>query len=253
MRTGAFAVLEHEGGIVSALLHQREGKLVVLLRLTMETGEYIRRQATIGDDAADGCHAVHIPLAVVLAVHQLQDAAAPTLHRQVDVLAYVGHVGDDLESFVAHVFRVRGGETDTYARRCLCHSAQQHWEGNRLSVRLLEAVGIDVLSQQGNFLVTLCHEVGHFIEDAFHITAALAATGVGNDAVGTEIVATTHNGHEAGDVVSADARGNDIPIGLCSGKLHVDGFLTGLYRGNQFGQSKIGIRSHHQVHMMVGD
>ena len=32
----------------------------------METGEYIRRQATIGDDAADGCHAVHIPLAVVL-------------------------------------------------------------------------------------------------------------------------------------------------------------------------------------------
>ena len=109
------------------------------------------------------------------------------------------------------VFRVRGSETDTYARRCLCHGAQQHWESNRLSVRLLEAIGIDVLSQQGDFLITLCHEVGHFIEDAFHITATLTATGVGNDAVSTEIIAPTHDGDEAGDVVSANARGDDIP------------------------------------------
>ncbi len=153
---------------------------------------------------------------------------AAALYRQVDVLTYVGHVGNDLESFVAHVFRVRGSETDTYARRCLCHGAQQHWESNRLSVRLLEAVGIDVLSQQGDFLITLCHEVGHFIEDAFHITATLTATGVGNDAVSTEIIAPTHDGDEAGDVVSADTRGDDIPIGLCGGELHVHCFLTGL-------------------------
>ena len=105
-----------------------------------------------------------------------------------------------------------------------------------VSVRLLEAVGIDVLSQQGDFFITLCHEVGHFIEDAFHITATLTATGVGNDAVSTEIIAPTHDGDEAGDVVSANARGDDIPIGLCGGELHVHCFLTGLYRGNQFGQ-----------------
>ncbi len=31
----------------------------------------------------------------------------PTLYRQVDVLTYVGHVGNDLESFVAHVLRCK--------------------------------------------------------------------------------------------------------------------------------------------------
>ena len=146
---------------------------------------------------------------------------------------------------------MRGGETDTHARSSFGYGAEQHREGNDFACRLLKTVRVDVLPQQGDFLVAFRHEVSDFVEDTFYVTAALTSTGVGDDAIGAEVVTATHDGHKSGDMIAADTRGNHVPIGFGGGKLHVDCFLTGFYGGNQVGQSQVGIRAYYEVDMMI--
>ena len=52
----------------------------------------------------------------------------PQLLRQVDMLADVRHLSDDLQRLVAHVLRVAGGEADAHLRSFLGHAAQKTWE-----------------------------------------------------------------------------------------------------------------------------
>ena len=120
------------------------------------------------------------------------------------MLAHIGHLRDHFQRFVTHILRMRGSETDAYSRSSFGHRAEQHREGDDFTCRLLKTVGIDVLPQKCDFLVAFCHQVRHFVEDTFHVTAALASTGVGHDTVGTEIVTATHDRHESGDMIAAD-------------------------------------------------
>ena len=169
---------------------------MIFLRFGMETGKYICRQTTIGDDTTNSIHTFQIPLTGIFTIHQFQDARTPTLYRQMDMLAYIGNLCDDFQCFVTHILRVRGSETDTYPRCGLSHSAEQHRESNNLPIRFLKTVGIYILSQQGDFLITFSHEVGHFVKDAFHITTTLTPTGIGNNAIRTEVITSTHDGHK---------------------------------------------------------
>ena len=57
------------------------------------------------------------------------------------------------------------------------------------------AVGIDILTEEHNFLVAVLHEFTHFIDDVLRFSAPLSASYVGNDAVCTEIVASEHYWH----------------------------------------------------------
>ena len=226
---------------------------MVFLSLAVEAAENVGRQAAVGNNTADGCHAFQVPLTVVLTVHQFQDTAASALHGQVDVAAHVGLFGNDVQRLVAHVLGVRGGEADAHAGRGLCHGAQQLREVDHRAVGPLEAVGVDVLPQQGDFLVAACLEVGHLAQDALHVAAALAATGIGHDAVGAEVIAPAHDGHEARNVVAAHARRHHVAIGLGGRQFHIDGLLPGFGGGNEVGQGEVGVGTCHQVHAVVGD
>ena len=79
---------------------------MVFLGLGMVTHKDVGRQATIGDDATNDCHTVKIPLTGVLAVHQLQDTVRTALHRQVDMLADIGYLGNDTQRLIAHILGV---------------------------------------------------------------------------------------------------------------------------------------------------
>ena len=85
---------------------------MILFRLAVETGENIGGKAAIGYDATDSRHPLQVPFTVVLAVHQLQYAAASALYRQVDVAADVRLLGNDVQRLVAHILGVRGGKAD---------------------------------------------------------------------------------------------------------------------------------------------
>ena len=169
---------------------------MVFFRFRVITAKDVGAQATIGDDATDSCYTIQVPFAGIFTVHELQDAGASALYRQVDVLAYIRHIGNDLKRFVAHVLRMRGGETDTHVRYGFGHEAKEGGEVDGFAI-LFEAIGVHVLTEEGHFLVTLGGEVEHFVEDAFHITASLTSTGIRNDAIMAEIVTTTHDAHKA--------------------------------------------------------
>src|SRR6516164_1938438 len=63
----------------------------------------------------------------------------------------------------------------------------------------LQPVGVDVLAEEGNLLHPLCGELADLLDDLHTAAAHLAPPHVGNDAVGTEVVAPLHDGDEPGN------------------------------------------------------
>ena len=57
------------------------------------------------------------------------------------------------------------------------------------------AVGVDILAQQSDVLVTGGNQFPDLLQNALGITAALPAPDIGYDAVGAEVVAAVHDGH----------------------------------------------------------
>ena len=77
----ALGILEHKGGVITHLTHQREGELVVFLRLRMITHKDVGRETAVGDDTTNSGHAVKIPLTGILTVHEMKDTVAAALYR----------------------------------------------------------------------------------------------------------------------------------------------------------------------------
>ena len=95
---------------------------------------------------------------------------------------------------------------------------------------LLEAITpdkpqIDVLPQEGHFLVAPCIDVAGFAEDGVGVAGALGPAGIGNHAVRTHVVAAPHDGNEGGDAVFVGADRGDVGIGLIPGEENVDSYL----------------------------
>ena len=73
------------------------------------------------------------------------------------------------------------------------HAAQQLSKSVLLAEIL--AVGVNILSQQRKFLIAVLHSSLNLAHDILYAAAALAATHVRHDTVGTEVVAAVHNGN----------------------------------------------------------
>ena len=93
----------------------------------------------------------------------------------------------------------------------------------------------------------------HFVEDTFHITAPFASAGIRHDAIMTEVVAASHDGDITGDMVSADAGRNHIPIGFCRRKFHINSFLSSFNGTDQFRKCQVSIRSGNQIYVVMFD
>ena len=231
---------------------------MVLLCLVVVAHEDVRREATVRDNPADGGHTVHIPLTGVLAVHQFQDLIAAALYGQVDMLAHVGHLGNHLQRLVAHILRVACGEPHAHGGYLLRHHPQQLWKGNvlvSLSPCLLvslKKVRIHILPQERYFLKTTISQVAHLAQDALHVATALTASGIGHDAVVAEVVAATHDTHETSNLMpQSDTLWHYVLIGLSRREFDVHRLVARLRLCDQVRQTQVGIRSGHQVTVVV--
>jgi hypothetical protein len=113
-------------------------------------------------------------------------------------------------------------------------------------------IAVNVLSQKRDFLETTVAEVAHFAEDAFHITAALTATGERHNAIVTEVVATAHDADKTANFVTqTDTLRYHITISLGCGEFHIDGLMAEFSLCNKVGECEIGIRSGHEITVVI--
>ena len=118
---------------------------------------------------------------------------------------------------------------------------------------LFKTIGVYILAQQSYFLIAFGRKVGYFIQDTFHITTTLTTTSIRHNAIVAEIVTSTHNAYKARNVVTTNARRDNIAISFGCREFHIDSLLAGFYRCYQFGKSQICVGTCHQIHMMVLD
>ena len=109
------------------------------------------------------------------------------------------------------------------------------------------AVGVDVLPQQRHFAVAVFEETPHLGDDGLRVAAPLTAPGVGNHAVGAEVVAPAHDRHEGAHAVAVEAHGGDLGVGLLGRKQHVDALAARLGAAHQARQVAVGVRPGHDI------
>ena len=143
---------------------------------------------------------------------------------------------------------MRSGEPDTQGRRDLCYHFQQIRKFDRLSGGFrMPGVGVDILPQQRHLFGAVFDQCLHLVENIPGITAAFAATGIRDDAVSTEIVATPRNRNKSGNLSSPILFGYDRIVGFVDGQFNIDGAFaqSGLIVKER--QIPVGIRSGNQI------
>ena len=252
--TGTLGVFEHEGRVETHLAHQRERLLEVVFGLIAIAHKHIGGQSAAWNDAADSLHLTKVVFAGVFAVHQVQRVVAAALHREVDVLAQVGLLGNGVQDVLGHILGIRGGEPHPHLRHLAGYPSQQFGKARTsrhgLSCRT-QTVAVDILAQQRHLFESTVTQVAHLGEDALHVARPLTATGKGHNAIVTEVITAAHDAHETANLGSVDALRKDVAIGLGGRQLYIDGLMTGLALGNEVGERQIGIGTGHQVGMMV--
>ena len=258
---GTLGILEHEGRVVTNGAHQGQRLLVIFFSFAMIAHEHIGRNAAIGNDAANGIDAIHVPFNGVFAVHQLQYLIAAALHRQVNVLANIRLFSNHAQRIVAHVLRMRRGKANAYAGNFVCHTAQELWKINGFCRNCFaccrqmfgngKTIGVDVLPQQRNFLVVLVAQVTHLTQDTLHVSRPFSTSCVGYDAVVAEVVASPHDTYETSYLAYEKPLRNHILIGFGLREFYIDCFVARFSLRNHVGKVQIRIGSTHQVGVMV--
>ena len=76
----------------------------------------------------------------------------------------------------------------------------------RLSLIHIFAVGVHILTQQGDVLIALPRQLLHFLEDILRPPGPLPPPDIWHNAVGAEVVAPVHDGHPCLHLILADYR-----------------------------------------------
>ena len=140
--------------------------------------------------------------------------------------AHVGHSGYHIDDFVAHILGVRGGEAYAHLRSRFSHYAQQIGKTGDVALFVNVMIRIDILSQEGHFFKSSIAHIGKFVEDAARLATAFATAGIGHDAIGAEVVASSHDADKTADATMSDALRDDIAICFGGGQLYVDCFFA---------------------------
>ena len=245
---GALRVREHESPVEADFLHEAHRRGMVLLRLGAETGDDIGREAAVGHHAADLGDPLQVPFAVIFPPHLLQHPGAAGLHGKMDVLADIVVRGHRFDDFVADVFRMGSGETDSQFGADGRDAPEQFREVHGF-IRGLPQVAVHVLAQQRHFLVPFLEYVAGFAHDGMRVARAFRATGVRHHAIGADVVAAAHDGNEGAHAILVCPDRGDVRIGFVAGEEHVDLGLVRRDGPQQPRQRPVSVRSHDQVHL----
>ena len=157
---GALGIIEHKRGVKTNLLEDGEGVLVILLRLRAEAGDDIRSDGTVGHIAAYCRDPLQIPLTGVAPAHLLQYTVGAGLDGKVDVAADIVVRRHHLQHLIGYILGIGSGKAYAQSRQGLRNHTEQARE-----VAVTVAVGIDVLAEQGDFLVAPLEALAGLADD----------------------------------------------------------------------------------------
>ena len=159
--------------------------------------------------------------------------------------------GDNIDCLVGHVFGVGGGEAYSHLGEFLGDESQQAVECH--GVVVAKSVGVDVLAEERDLTVSLVGQVADFAENRVDGTAAFAATCIGHNAIGAEIVAAAHNRDKARHPVAGDSGRDDFAVCFGGRQLDIDGFFATLGGGKKGGEVEVGVGTGDEVDTVVFD
>ena len=113
---------------------------------------------------------------------------------------------------------------------------EQLREKHGLAVGSIETVGIDILAEERHLAAPMLLKVANFGQNALHIAATFAATGIGDNAVMAEIVTTAHDADKSAYLGAMEALGHDIAVGFGQRKLDVDGLVPHFGLSDEVGE-----------------
>ena len=149
-----------------------------------------------------------------------------------DVVAENGGFVDGMDDVAGEVAGVAGGEADAADSLDLANGDEEFGEG---AVPCRVAVAVDILAEELDFGVAEVGDAAGFFEHGGGGSAALFAAGVGDDAVGAELVATFDDGDVAAvGILAGREFGFEGFVGLAvieAGNAGLAGFEAGEHLG----------------------
>ena len=162
------------------------------------------------------------------------------------MFADVRHLRYHPQRLVAHVLRVRSGESYSHVG-----SRFRHFSKQRREVYGAAEVRVHVLSQQGHLFKSPFVQVAHLSQYAIHVTASLPSSGIRHYAVVAEVVASSHDANKPAYFCSVQSLRHNILIRLRSREFNVYGLVSGFRLSDEVRQGKISVRSRHEVSVVV--
>jgi len=169
-----------------------QGLPEVLFGLPRKSHDEVAGEPHIGKIAPEHRHPGGVVLHRVAPIHQGQDPIAPRLEGQVEGGAEGRALRQGAPQLLREVFGVVRGEAKPPEPPHTPRLPEQPGKGP--PVDPVGAVAVHVLPHQGHVLDPRGHQASHLVQDGPWIPGGEPSPHVGNDAVGTEIVAAVGDG-----------------------------------------------------------
>ena len=124
-------------------------------------------------------------------VHPPQHAVRTALHRQVDVVADLLTLRNQVDELSGAVLWMRGHKADAKISVQRLDAAQKLGKVDRFYQAL--AIGVDILPQQQDLLVAHRQNLSGLLQDSVRLAADLPAADIRNNTVGAEVVTAVHD------------------------------------------------------------
>mmetsp|Transcript_7581 Transcript_7581/g.28576 ORF Transcript_7581/g.28576 Transcript_7581/m.28576 type:complete len:395 (+) Transcript_7581:1253-2437(+) len=275
-------VRKHVGELEARVSHDLQRVEMLRLRLATESADGVRREGNPRNAAAGVANQLHERFLGVAASHAVQHRATARLQREVQALADVRALGDEVQQLRREVLGMRGRESKPHVGRSERASVQQLREAHpstvaqavgvaeariRRRVRrqrvgpALVVVAIHVLPEERDLLDAQLLQLAHFVHNRRRGSRSLPAPRERNNAEAAHVVAAAHDADEGAELRirlpsssglgailrHADPDRRHVRIRLLQAELHVHGLIAALHNVQQPRQVSIGIRPHDQV------
>eukprot|EP00963_Diacronema_lutheri_P000934 scaffold60_cov325-Pavlova_lutheri.AAC.22 len=180
------------------LLDEGDGVHELLFRLSGESDDDVGAEGGVRHVLAYVLDDAQVPFPGVSPFHGLENVVVPGLERDVEVLAHLGQFVAGFDQPIGKVTGMGGGESDAFDPRRIVHVIEQIGEPPplRRTVLLLghhgvqvPPVGIDVLPQEGDLLVSCLSDRVAFPSYGVGFPALFHSPHVGHHAVAAPFVA----------------------------------------------------------------
>ena len=160
----------------------------------------------------------------VAAVHLLQELVRTALDGQMHVVDDLFAVGNGVDHGKSHILGVAGHVPDPFDAVDIVDSGDEL--GEIRAVLEVQAIGIDILAEKGDFLVAFSSDLLDFFDNGVDGTAHFTAPDIRHDTVRAELVAAVHDGDPGKEFLEALDRhimesrqghvGSHIMVGLAA-------------------------------------